>query len=104
MTTQAPAITADDVLKASSKTGNTPRWMLHSDYREPFVVMDRVACAMVMRDHLGLSWPAIGRAMKRDHTNVMRGVEKHRGNKEARKTAVALCASLGFEAELYTDE
>lgn len=40
------------------------------------VVAARHIAMLISRDHLGLSYPVIGRRFKRDHTTVMHAVKK----------------------------
>jgi chromosomal replication initiator protein len=44
--------------------------------RPAWLVELRHECMWVLRQ-LGMSYPSIGRVMKRDHTSVMNGVRRH---------------------------
>jgi chromosomal replication initiator protein len=54
--------------------------------RERWVVEARQGLMWVLRNRLGLSFPEIGRAMKRDHSTVVHGVKAEERRREQSET------------------
>lgn len=87
-------LTPEHVFKASAATGHCQRWLLRSTRRDEYIVKDRVAVALVLRHVLGLSWPAIGRELKRNHGSILRSCDQLKNDQDVKDAFVALCASL----------
>lgn len=51
-------------------------WEIFSDRREPWFVMARHAAAYLFRELTAMSYPEIGRALKRDHTTIIYAVKR----------------------------
>lgn len=94
-------MTADDVFKAMAATGNTPRWMLRSGNKAKYVVKDRAAVSIVLRE-MGMSWPMIGRELNRDHASPMRLAEKYKDDKDVNAVVEEVCAKVGIEIQINT--
>ena len=90
-------ITPADIFKASSRTGNLPRWILQSDRQDQFIGKDRAAIAIVMRDKLGLSWQKIAAEFNRDHSSILRLVDKWREDEDVQRLIKKLCKFLGLK-------
>lgn len=88
-------ITSDQILKASSEAGQSPRWLLRSPRRDKWIVKDRVAVAQLMRA-IGMSWPAIGRELNRDDSSILRAFEKLKDDEDVKETIGKICKRLNL--------
>ena len=69
-----------------SEACEIPLEVLLGPRRDAWIVQARQGLMWVLRHRMGLSYPEIGRAMKRDHTTAMHGVraeELRRAESEA---------------------
>lgn len=69
-----PAKTRDTILQWSEACGVSVDDLLGPS-REAWLVEARQGLMWVLRHRLGLSYPEIGRAVRRDHTTAMHGVK-----------------------------
>ena len=63
------------LMREWSEACGIPLDVLLGPSREAWVVESRQGLMWVLRHRLGLSYPEIGRAVKRDHTTVLHGVK-----------------------------
>lgn len=96
------SITPTDIFQAFAAQGQPPRWILRDDRQDAWLVQARAAVAIVMHDVAGMSWPAVGDALNRSHTTVMRAVDTHRTDPDVIEMAGDLCKSLGRENQIRT--
>jgi len=71
---------------------------LNGDVRDPVLVRARHVSAFILRRTLGLSYPAIGRLLHKDHTSVMHAVWAVGHDERKRKDAERILE--GFDSQL----
>ena len=67
-----------DIIAAVATARHVPERVMRGRLRDHHIVSARHECFVRLRDELGLSYPAIGRLMARDHSTVMYGIRRWR--------------------------
>lgn len=74
------------LMREWSEACGIPLDVLLGPSREAWIVEARQGLMWVLRHRLGLSYPEIGRAVKRDHTTAMHGVTAEQARRAESET------------------
>ena len=83
------ALYRSEVQEVAAELGTTPE-ALWEHTRTPAMVRARVLAMWLLRHRHGFSYPAIGRALRRDHSSAIHGVAKVDGSAELLARATEL--------------
>jgi chromosomal replication initiation ATPase DnaA len=87
----------DQTYRAIAAVTGVGRYFIKSASRQPSIVYARAVAILVMREALGMTWPAIAAELNREHSSVLELAQDHDRDQDIRADVAVVSETLTRE-------